>query len=75
MKKSDTPAAPNGPPCEKCGEHKGWSGPRFQKGKRVQMLVPASPSRFRREAIDTNESLIWTCNTCGWERHTPCKDV
>lgn len=72
--KESAPKPPNGPPCPKCGEHKGWSGPHYQKGKRVFVKVPAGPTRFKTEAIDTVQSLVWTCTVCGYDRHEPCMD-
>jgi hypothetical protein len=68
------PKAPNGPPCRKCGEHKPWLGPTYQKGKRVTVLKAADATRFKTEHIDTVESLVWTCTVCGYARHEACKD-
>jgi hypothetical protein len=68
------PVKPTGPPCPKCGQQEGWTGPRYQQGKRVHVLVPHKPSLFRREPVETTESLEWTCVVCGYIRHDICSD-
>ena len=72
--KTDTKKAPTGPVCPKCGQQHGWFGPRYQKGERVTIQVPHSPTRFRASTIDTVESLIYQCAGCGYLRHEPCTD-
>lgn len=72
---STPPAKAEGPPCPKCGSEKGWTGPNYQRGRRVTVRVPWKPNSFRNENIDTVESLDYTCNQCGYTRHEPCKDT
>lgn len=67
--------AAEGPPCPKCGAQQGWIGPTYQHGKRVQVLKVHSPTHFRDELVETVESLDYTCVTCGYTRHEPCKDT
>lgn len=65
---------PVGPACVKCGSTSGWTGPRYQKGKRVTARVVASPTRFRDDYVETTESLDYECKTCGYVRHDATKD-
>ena len=65
---------PEGPACPKCGELKGWIGPRYQEGKRVAVLQPARQSNLWIEkTVETTESLVYTCNACSYTRHEACK--
>lgn len=66
------PKTPTGPSCVKCGEANGWTGPRYQHGKRVSVTRPATATSFATRTIDTVESLDWTCVNCGYVRHEPC---
>ena len=63
-----------GPRCVKCGATAGWSGPSYQRGKRVEVKHPTSPTSFVKSVVETTESLVYTCNQCGYQRHEPCKD-
>jgi hypothetical protein len=72
----DTKAVvPEGPRCLKCGAEKGWSGPHYQKGRRIEVNKPRTATSFGTSIIETIESLVYTCNQCGFERHEPCKDI
>lgn len=63
---------PKGPRCPKCGAEKGWSGPHYQKGKRVEVKHPVKPHLFTTSVVETVESLVFTCNQCGYDRHEAC---
>jgi uncharacterized Zn finger protein len=63
----------DGPPCPKCGLQKGWSGPAYQQGRRVVVNRPNRAYSFESETIETIESLIYSCNACGYVRHEACK--
>lgn len=63
-----------GPVCPKCGGQRGWTGPHYQRGKKVTVKVPSKPNTFRKETVETVESLDYACNQCGYTRHEVCKD-
>lgn len=67
--------AAEGPPCPKCHSTKGWSGPHYQRGTRVEVKRPKTPTAFYAQVVETNESLAYTCSACGYTRHEACKDL
>ena len=76
MKKEKKPKVPEGPLCPKCGLHKGWEGPTYQRGTQVEIKrVRSSTNAFLNDTVETVESLVYACKGCGYRRHEACKDL